>query len=59
MRDMMTPVSGNKMLELKAEIHDLREQLKATDDPEKIKAIKKLISEKDTYYNILADKARM
>ncbi len=58
MSDLMTPVSGNKMLELKAEIKDLREQLKKTDDPDKIKEIKKLISEKDTYYNILADKAR-
>lgn len=58
MSDFVTPVSGNKMLELKREINDLRELLKKEDDPEKIKELKKTISEKDTYYNILADKAR-
>lgn len=59
MGDFMQAVSGNKMLDLKREIHDLRRLLAGTDDPEKMKALKKTISEKETYYNILADKARL
>lgn len=59
MADFMNPVSGNKMMELRQEIKDLRASLKTMDDPEQIKATKKLIMEKETYYNILADKQRM
>lgn len=59
MADFMNPVSGNKMMELRQEINDLRASLKTMDDPEQIKAAKKLIMEKETYYNILADKQRM
>lgn len=59
MADFMNPVSGNKMMELRQEINDLRASLKTMDDPEQIKAVKKLIMEKETYYNILADKQRM
>ncbi len=59
MADFMKPVSGNKMMELRQEINDLRASLKTMDDPEQIKAAKKLIMEKETYYNILADKQRM
>ncbi len=59
MADFMNPVSGNKMMEIRQEINDLRASLKTMDDPEQIKAVKKLIMEKETYYNILADKQRM
>lgn len=59
MADFMNPVSGNKMMELRQEINDLRASLKTMDDPEQIKAVKKRIMEKETYYNILADKQRM
>lgn len=58
MSDIMQAVSGNKMLELKSEIADLKQLLAKEDDPEKIKALKKTINEKRTYYEILADKAR-
>ena len=59
MQDILKPVTGNKMLELKQEIRDLRQILAQTDDPDKIKVLKKTISEKETYYNILADRARL
>lgn len=59
MRDVMQAVTGNKMLDLKREIHDLRQLLAKADDPDKIRALKKTISEKETYYNILADRARV
>ena len=59
MQDIFNPVAGNKMLELRQEINDLRKILTQTDDPDKNKALKKTISEKETYYNILADRARL
>lgn len=59
MSDIMKPVAGNKMVELRQEINDLRAALKKMDDPGKIAATKKEIGEKETYYNILADKQRM
>ena len=59
MQDILKPITGNKMLELKQEIKELREILAQTDDPEKIKTIKRAIADKQTHYNILADRARL
>lgn len=59
MDDILKPITGNKMLELKQEIKELRELLAQTDDPEKIKTLKRAISDKQTHYNILADRARL
>lgn len=59
MDDIFRPITGNKMLELKQEIHDLRQLLAKTDDPDKIKALKRAIADKETHYNILADRARL
>ena len=59
MGDILKPITGNKMLELKQEIKELRELLAQTDDPEKIKTLKRAISDKQTHYNILADRARL
>lgn len=59
MQDFMEPLAGNKMYELKAEINDLRKLLDKEDDPDKIQRLKKTIAEKETYYNILADKVRL
>lgn len=59
MQDFMEPLAGNKMYELKAEINDLRKLLAKEDDPDKIQRLKKTIAEKETYYNILADKVRL
>ncbi|MEG0797192.1 MAG: hypothetical protein RSE47_07840 [Acidaminococcaceae bacterium] len=58
MTDILGPIAGNKMKQLKQEICDLRKILAKTDDEDKIALIKKELSEKDTYYNILADRAR-
>lgn len=46
MKDFMKPVAGNKMVELKAEINDLKALLAKTDDPDRIRHLKKVISEK-------------
>ena len=59
MKDFMKPVAGNKMVELKAEVNDLKALLAKTDDPDRIRHLKKVISEKQTYYNILVDKVRL
>ena len=59
MQDFMEPLAGNKMYELKAEINDLRKLLAKEDDPDKIQRLNKTIAEKETYYNILADKVRL
>ena len=59
MQDFMEPLAGNKMYELKAESNDLRKLLAKEDDPDKIQRLKKTIAEKETYYNILADKVRL
>lgn len=58
MEDILGSVAGNKMGQLRQEIADLRKILAKIDDPDKIAAIKKEINEKETYYNILADRAR-
>lgn len=59
MSDVMRPVSGNKLVELRQTINDLREILKKEDDPDKIALLKKQIMEKETNYNILAEMARV
>ncbi len=58
MEDILGSGAGNKMGQLRQEISDLRKILAKTDDPDKIATIKKEINEKETYYNILADRAR-
>ena len=58
MEDILGSVAGNKMGQLRQEISDLRKILAKTDGPDKIATIKKEINEKETYYNILADRAR-
>ena len=58
MEDILGSVAGNKMGQLRQEISDLRKILAKTDDPDKIATIKKEINESETYYNILADRAR-
>ena len=40
------------------EIADLKAQLRKEFEPDKIAELKKLIREKETYYNILADRRR-
>ena len=58
MINFMRPISGTKMLQLKKELKELRATLKKCNDDKEIRRIKKKIREKETYYNILADKLK-
>ena len=58
-KDFISKVAGSKMGQLKQEISDLRNMVSKMDDEEKIALIKKEIMEKETYYNILADRKRV
>ena len=60
-KDALSSLAGNRMGQLKSEIADLKAQLRKEFEPDKIAEIaelKKLIREKETYYNILADRRR-
>ena len=56
MADMLESLAGNKMLMLKQEIAALRERLAEVQDDEAKKAIRRELMDKETYYNILADR---
>ena len=58
-KDFVGKVASSKMGQLKQEIVDLRNLLAKADDEDKIALIKKELMEKETYYNILAERARM
>ena len=59
MADMLESLAGNKMLMLKQEIAALREGLAEVQDDEAKKAIRRELMDKETYYNILADRQRI
>ena len=59
MADIVESLAGNKMLMLKQEIAALRQRLAEVQDDEAKKAIRRELMEKETYYNILADRQRM
>ena len=59
MADMLESLAGNKMLMLKQEIAALRERLAEVQDDEAKKAIRRELMDKETYYNILADRPRI
>ena len=59
MADMLESLAGNKMLMLKQEIAALRERLAGVQDDEAKKAIRRELMDKETYYNILADRQRI
>ena len=59
MADMLDSLAGNKMLMLKQEIAALRERLAEVQDDEAKKAIRRELMDKETYYNILADRQRI
>lgn len=58
MADIIESLAGNKMLMLKQEIALLRERLAEVSDEEAKKAIRRELMDKETYYNILADRQR-
>ena len=59
MADMLESLAGNKMLMLKQEIAALRQCLAEVQDEEAKKAIRRELMDKETYYNILADRQRI
>ena len=59
MADIVESLAGNKMLMLKQEIAALRQRLAEVQDEEAKKAVRRELMDKETYYNILADRQRM
>lgn len=59
MADITEALAGNKMLQLKQELKELRERLSECTDEDAKKAIRREIMDKETYYNILADRQRI
>lgn len=59
MADMLESLAGNKMLMLKQEIVALRQRLAEVQDEDAKKAIRRELMDKETYYNILADRQRI
>ena len=56
--DVLKATAGNRMGQLLQEINDLKAILKKMDNPEKKAELRKTIMEKETYYNVLADRRR-
>lgn len=59
MSDIIDSLTGNSMLHLKQDIAYLRQCLVECTDEEKKKLIRRELMEKETYYNILADRQRL
>lgn len=59
MSDILEGLAGNKMLHLKQDITYLRKTISECDDEERKKLLRRELMEKETYYNILADRQRV
>lgn len=59
MVDIASNLAGNKMALLKQEMAALREAIATCTDEEQKKKLRRELLDKDTYYNILADRQRM
>ena len=59
MFNLMKPISGTRMLELKKEIADIKRQIKKCNDDREVRRLKRQLSEKQTFYNILADRQKI
>ncbi|MDY4919604.1 MAG: hypothetical protein SO119_00765 [Phascolarctobacterium sp.] len=59
MADIIEGMAGNKMLMLKQDIAQLRQRLAEVEDEETKKSIRRELMDKETYYNILADRQRV
>ena len=57
--DVLKATAGNRMGQLLQEINDLKAILKKMDNPEKKAELRKTIIEKETYYNVLADRRKI
>ncbi|MCB6574051.1 hypothetical protein LI165_08445 [Phascolarctobacterium faecium] len=59
MSDPIMDISGNKMLHLKQDLAFLRQRLDECSEESAKQSIRREIMEKETYYNILADRQRL
>ncbi|WP_288752236.1 hypothetical protein [Phascolarctobacterium faecium] len=59
MSDPIMDISGNKMLHLKQDLVFLRQRLAECSEESAKQSIRREIMEKETYYNILADRQRL
>lgn len=59
MADIAETIAGSQMLHLKQDIAYLRQRLQETADEDAKKAIRRELMDKETYYNILADRQRL
>lgn len=59
MSDVLEELSGTKMLHLKQDIAYLRKTIAECTDEEQKKILRRELMEKETYYNILADRQRV
>lgn len=59
MSDPIKDISGNKMLHLKQDLAFLRQRLAECSEESAKQSIRREIMEKETYYNILADRQRL
>ena len=57
--DVLKATAGNRMGQLLQEINDLKAILKKMDNPEKKAELRKTLMEKETYYNVLADRRKI
>ena len=57
--DVLKATAGNRMGQLLQEINELKAILKKMDNPEKKAELRKTIMEKETYYNVLADRRKI
>ena len=58
-QDFIGKVAGGKMGQVRGEMADLKKLLAKADHEDRIKLLKKEIMEKETYFNILAERARL
>ncbi|MCD8174634.1 MAG: hypothetical protein LUD41_01620 [Phascolarctobacterium sp.] len=58
MSDVLKSIAGNKMLQLKNEMAQLREAIKACNDEEKKKLLRREYMEAEMHYNILAERQK-
>ena len=59
MADITEALAGNKMLQLKQDMALLRQEIASCEDEEIKKKLRRELLDKETYYNILADRQRM
>jgi hypothetical protein len=57
--DFISKMAVSKMGQLRAELVELNERLLVATTEEQKRTLKKTIQEKETYYNILADRIRV